>query len=354
MKNRSVRPIAIASLCMTMLFSTVPAEAATAEDYDRAANYLTEIGYTEQEEKGKTLTYGDLEEMVTAAATRDEELGKRTDTVFDGINPNETVTRQELAFALYLCAGSPKAEEECPFTDVDEDAAEAVSYLYEEKAMSGLTSIRFNPKGNATKMGAEYAVYKLFHKNPPYDAGYGVVKYHESEVTVAEGTKTAYDITVDELLDSAKNFVQLAASSGYTYGHSTTNPPCADGLSSCDRVVARALWDIGFTDQPRGGISIYTMEGYLLPRGWAMSNNRYDIKPGSIVLVGSGSEVQHAFLVISYDPETGTGTKYDHGSTSQIRTSGPQTFSGTGPQTWGHGTRNLIAVFNLPSVGIGG
>lgn len=83
-----------------------------------------------------------------------------------------------------------------------------------------------------------------------------------------------------------------------------------------------------------------------------MSNNAYDIHPGSIVAVGDGASDNHTFVVISYDPSTGQGTKFDHGNTGRIQAGCSFDFTSFGPGSWMDG-KNIYAVYNLPSVGIG-
>lgn len=351
----------------------VTVQAATRESYDYALDRLEEAGYKgtaegDQDQKSRENTDDSEEEsvenplsgqalvdMLNAASGWQASLksaaeGLQQEKDFD---PSQTMTRGQLAAVLYDCAGNPVVKEECPYQDVPAELKSAVTYLEEESALFGMNSQFFYPDGPATDMAAAYAIDQLFRTIPPYDAGYGEVKYHESQVTAVGAPMTAADITVEQFLDSVQSFVSLAAAGGYVYGDSGAIPPCADGISACDRLVARALWDLGFTDQKSGGWQDSGCEeSYLLSHGWCMSNNAYDIHPGSIVAVGDGASDNHTFVVISYDPSTGQGTKFDHGNTGRIQAGCSFDFTSFGPGSWMDG-KNIYAVYNLPSVGIG-
>ena len=61
---------------------------------------------------------------------------------------------------------------------------------------------------------------------------------------------------VEEFVASVASVYQMAHDNGYEYGNSNSLPPCDDGFIACDRLIARALWDLGYTDQPQGGMQI--------------------------------------------------------------------------------------------------
>lgn len=142
-------------------------------------------------------------------------------------------------------------------------------------------------------------------------------------------------------------FAKLAKDEGYTYNDSHAMPPCSDGVSSCDRLEARALYDIGYKDQRHGGETIYSFDGWLTSHGWVKSTDRKDLKYGSIVLLRVGNNPVHAFTCLSYDYKTGRGTKLDHGSTDLIKSGAYCSFTGTDDNTWGHGNRSILGIYNL-------
>lgn len=113
----------------------------------------------------------------------------------------------------------------------------------------------------------------------------------------------AKDITVSQFLDSCKKVVDKARKEGWRYGNSTKTPPCSDGIISCDRLIARALWDLGFHDQRNGGETCGSLESYLSKHGFIKSNSFSDVKKGSILLVKhSGKNYwSHAFVALSFN-----------------------------------------------------
>lgn len=73
--------------------------------------------------------------------------------------------------------------------------------------------------------------------------------------------------------------------SSYKYGHSTTTPPCeleSDGKKhiSCDRIASRALYNLGFTDQPAGGITCLTpgVDTWLESHGFIRINDQTQLQ----------------------------------------------------------------------------
>lgn len=152
-------------------------------------------------------------------------------------------------------------------------------------------------------------------------------------------------ITVTKFLKAVKNVCDTARINGYKYGNSTAMPPTSDKIISCDRMIAKALWDLGFKDQTAGGITIGNMEKWLKNHGWEYSTKTSAIKKGSIVMVkGAGkSNFSHTFVVVSYNAKTRVCTKYDCGSKTRIDTVQP--FKNEG---WGY--QADVKVFNLPVV----
>ena len=105
--------------------------------------------------------------------------------------------------------------------------------------------------------------------------------------------------TTEEFISAVKNVYEMAHNGKFKYGHSTTLPPCEDSYISCDRLVARALWNLGFEDQPPCGMTIGTEDTYLTSHGFTniIENNKYIqkgdkklkednyIQPGDIILL---------------------------------------------------------------------
>lgn len=122
----------------------------------------------------------------------------------------------------------------------------------------------------------------------------------------------------------------MAHNGGYRYGDSHALPPCADGVISCDRLIARALYDLGFRDQPAGGITVLNMERYLLKWGFKKILPGAGLKPGDIVLMKQNgtshpTAMWHAYFVTNVYVINGVTyvDKYDMGSQDRIRASQP-------------------------------
>lgn len=129
-------------------------------------------------------------------------------------------------------------------------------------------------------------------------------------------------ITGNQLRDRIAYICNWARTHGWRYGDSHSIPPCQDGYISCDRMISRALYDLGFKDQKAGGWNVRELATYLPRYGFKSSRNINDVRPNSIVIVGRGADqFYHAFFVVS---RTGANcTKYDCGSDSRIRTAQP-------------------------------
>lgn len=159
-----------------------------------------------------------------------------------------------------------------------------------------------------------------------------------------ESTKDASEITVDQLLRAAKITMDTARTNGYHYGDSHATPPCSDQTISCDRLIARALFDLGFRDQRQGGETCGTLDSYLNKHGFKRSTSPSDVRKGSILLVTHPSlnYVSHAFICVSYDKSTWVTSRYDAGSNQRIQTVQPLK-----NVRWDYRKDKLI-VYNIP------
>lgn len=139
------------------------------------------------------------------------------------------------------------------------------------------------------------------------------------------------NFTPAELIEAVKKVYLMAHNGKYIYSDSTSTPPCADHKISCDRLVFRALYNLGFTDQRKGGQVCGTADGYLTRHGFYKNTNIKNVQAGDIILVDDGGShltpyaTWHMFFVISYDPKTGICKKYDCGSNQRIQSAQPFT-----------------------------
>lgn len=193
---------------------------------------------------------------------------------------------------------------------------------------------------------------KSFQKNNglEVDGYYG--QKSKSALTALYNSKQSKQSTksnaAEVFLNAVARVAEVARTNGWTYGNSGVIPPCSDRFISCDRLVARALFDLGYVDQRVGGEVIDTINGYLVSHGWERVTDRRKIKPGAVVAVRdipmNVGKVSHVFVVVSYDPNTDLCTKYDTGSNERIRAVQP--FPNVKLVEWGH--RVFECAWNVP------
>ena len=126
------------------------------------------------------------------------------------------------------------------------------------------------------------------------------------------------DFTTEEFLEEAAAVYQTAHDNGYVYGDSQTMPPCEDGFISCDRLIARTLWNLGMTDQPAKGMNVGCEAAYLTTHGFEIVTDQSQLSAGDVVMQDNGVSggpnwKWHTFILVSYDPETTMCEKYDCG-----------------------------------------
>ena len=154
----------------------------------------------------------------------------------------------------------------------------------------------------------------------------------------------ASDITREQFMTACKGVVDMARTRGWRYGNSTAIPPCSDGRISCDRLIARALYNLGFQDQRRGGETCGSLDTYLNNHGFIRSQSFNDIVPGSIILVKHNglNYWSHAFVCLAFDKKTFVTDRYDTGSDYRIRSVQPLRNQG-----WGY-RKDVVLVYNIP------
>lgn len=155
--------------------------------------------------------------------------------------------------------------------------------------------------------------------------GYWYIKYQGSYGYVSSKYVTCIGKAgkAETFLASVKAVQEYARAHNYYWADSQSNVPCADGKISCDRLVARALWDMGYHDQCKGGIALgRNFEAYLMSHGFKRSTNMADAKAGSVMVVMNPSKSsRHVFVVASRSRDS--FTRYDCGSTDWIRSKQP-------------------------------
>lgn len=153
--------------------------------------------------------------------------------------------------------------------------------------------------------------------------------------------------TRNKFVDAVENVYLLANQGHWKYGDSHSTIPCADKIISCDRLEARALYDLGFTDQRQGGETCGTLPDWLPKHGWTKITDKSKIKPGAIVAVRytNHSYIDHVFTVVSYDKKTDLCTKFDTGSNDRINSKQP--FENVKLVEWSG--RVFVCAWNPPS-----
>ena len=114
---------------------------------------------------------------------------------------------------------------------------------------------------------------------------------------------------------------------------------------SCDRLIARTLYYLGYRDQPKGGITCGPVaQEWLTKHGFEVSNNVDDIKYGSIIMVKhpGSDKFGHMFINVSFDKDTWESARFDSGSNLRISTEQPISV-----KEWAY-RKDDFMVFNIP------
>ena len=161
----------------------------------------------------------------------------------------------------------------------------------------------------------------------------------------------ALKLTYDNFIPAVRKVYTMAHNGHWRYGDSHGWPPCSDGIIACDRLIARALWDMGYTDQPRipgstAGVTVNNVNTYLPKYGFVKTTKISEIKRGAVVCVGQvGSTITHVFVATEVNTSNQTCNKYDMGSQQRINSAQP--FNGVKINEWAN--RHFICAFNLPA-----
>ena len=135
----------------------------------------------------------------------------------------------------------------------------------------------------------------------------------------ADSIDRTLNFTADEFLQAVANVYLYAHNNHFKYGNSTSTVPCEDGIISCDRLILRALYDLGLTEQTTGSSATLPLARILTRIGFITFTDFNTSRPGDVMIVNdSAGNFRHVFVVATYDPDTGMCTKYDLGSQSRI------------------------------------
>ena len=171
------------------------------------------------------------------------------------------------------------------------------------------------------KTKQEKSIIKLKEKNKTLEEKCKIIKEErENQIYLIAFNDASTTVGIEagfspkDFLETIKKVYIMAHINHFTYGHSTALPPCADKLISSDRLIARALWELGMQDQIEGGEQVGLLPNYLETHGFYRVTDINSLSPGDIVFMGKvdGSELySYPFVVVSYDPISGVCYKYD-------------------------------------------
>ena len=163
-----------------------------------------------------------------------------------------------------------------------------------------------------------------------------------------EGNGQLLMLTPERFVQEVAAVAEMARLNNYTYGHSSTQIPCADGFIACDRLESRALWNLGFTDQRAGGEIVESLIPYLQAKGAITIYDQTQVQRGDIVIMCNRwtGRAEHAFTVAYYDPVTGVCQKYDEGEEWRIHVQQPFT---TALNEWTD-RRDFMMALRMPGV----
>ena len=171
--------------------------------------------------------------------------------------------------------------------------------------------------------------------------------FGEKSIAEMERNKVVHSkITREQFLQSVREVAKEVYDNRniYRYGDSNTSIPCdwesewtefgyTDKMIkyiSCDRLVSKALYNLGYTDMDVGGHNV-TSRDWMRAHGFKIIKDKSKLQPGDIVIFGNydteGETIEsfasHTMVIESYDSKTGLCSKYDMGSDKRIQTKQP-------------------------------
>ncbi len=179
-----------------------------------------------------------------------------------------------------------------------------------------------DPEGTAfrgasdTLEGAKSTCDRLAH------LGYRVV------TSTGENAYLPYTELQCDILRESKRITDFVRENNFKYGDAPTNPAVNYRARkvSCDRFVAWALYNVGFTDQPRTqGVVVSRMAAWCEANGFERIDREEDLQPGDVVLVKfNGTYPAHTFIYAG-PAKGGLSYRYDCGSDTRIQSNQPST-----------------------------
>ena len=252
------------------------------------------------------------------------------------------------AVALYACQGAVANQDAPPETTLNE-SVEWFGYISTDllnvRKWAGTENdlCSFSPLSFLTKVGV---CDELKAKNG--DTWY-YIRYKDkhgfvSGKYVGRRKPATPSVSAEQFLTAVKGVAEKARKNRWKYGDSRSNIPCADRKISCDRLVARAMYNLGYHDQRPGGETCGTLDVYLTAHGWQKVTKASQLKPGAVVAVRDRNRtgISHVFVVVSC--YGGYCVKYDMGSDERIKAVQP--FKAVKLVEWSG--RKFVCGWNVP------
>ena len=244
---------------------------------------------------------GALETTDTAQEIWDKLIknGSNIEQYLDGPEELKKLMNAEIATQLLNTSNS---DEEIDWDKINSDAS--------SKEVQGLVKL--------LRAGTDGVTSRLNYVTPDvmdYYIARGETQNALNSFTVGEKKKKKYsgstkaNFSVQSFIDALEDICNEIASNynDWCYGNSTTTPPCdyevvtagnacevsnefigqRKRIIACDRIISLALWNMGLTDQPAGGINgPVIMQEYLLSHGFMQITDQNDLQAGDIVIIG--------------------------------------------------------------------
>ena len=203
--------------------------------------------------------------------------------------------------------------------------------IFERSHMGRVLSI----EGNSFTCGEGNTSNRQYDRNGDSCA---VKTYAANDPGIRSFCYIQYEDKMDanQIISATRAVYEMAHNGGYKHGDSHSLPPCADGVISCDRLAARALWNLGKQDQPRGGFTVLNADQYLMSYGAQRITDPNACRAGDIVVmkrVGQAAPTAawHMFVMTDFHG-VGNISKYDMGSQQRIQSAQP--FRGVPLNEW--------------------
>lgn len=232
----------------------------------------------------------------------------------------------------------------------------ATGYILGLKALQNVSSDLYTGNERRTLSGAGFEVLtdSKYLKSDSYLLPGDILlcEGHHTAVNLSYGAKTSMpkNITAKQLIAACRAFYITERAGHYNYGDSHAIPPCADHVTSCERgAVSRPLWDLGWHDQPAGGVTVLNMMPWLERHHCPKITDPNRLKAGDIVVMRpigqkTPTAAWHVFLIVEFHGVNNI-VKFDFGSQERLRAVQPFTMV---PLNQWPGSKEFYCAYRMP------